>query len=254
MDKSKKKQKVVCIIQARTGSTRLPNKVLKPLLGKPLLLRVVDRVLEAKTVNHIVVATTTNSNDVSIVSLIENYHPRVSVTRGSEEDVLDRYYQAAQSLKADLIVRVTSDNPMIDPELIDMTVKEFFQDPHLEYASNNIGEHTYPRGLDTEVITYPILEQLWETTTESIDREHVTIHIKRFPKNFRWKTIENNTDYSMHRWTVDEEDDFKLVSLMYERLFPKNPHFRMHDVLQLFDDDPELINVNQHIEQQNKKY
>jgi spore coat polysaccharide biosynthesis protein SpsF len=245
---------IVCIIQARMGSTRLPNKVLKPLCGKALLLRVVDRVLAAKYINNIVVATTTNPKDEAIVKLLHNYHPNVSVSRGSEEDVLDRYYKAAKAADADLVVRVTSDNPMIDPDVIDTVIKEFLEDPKLEYASNNIGKHTYPRGLDAEVITFATLEKLWRTTTEPIDREHVTIRIKRFPNEFKWKSIVNDKDLSFYRWTVDEDSDFKLATIIYERLHKKNPNFRMKDVLELFKNDPHLIKINAHVEQKNKQF
>jgi spore coat polysaccharide biosynthesis protein SpsF len=246
-------KKIVCIIQARTGSTRLPNKILKPLEGKLLLLRVIDRVLESKHISEVVVATTTNPNDEKIVETLKDYNSRVKVTRGSEEDVLDRYYQAAKEVRADIIVRITSDNPLIDPDVIDKTIQAVLDDETLQYASNNIGDHTYPRGLDVEVVTFPTLKYVWTTATEQIDREHVTIHIKRFPNQFKWKTITNKTDLSFHRWTVDEENDFELVSKICKRLKNK-PHFRMSDVLKLFEEDPELIKINEEVEQQNKKF
>lgn len=247
------KEKIVCIIQARTGSTRLPNKVLLPLEGKALLLRVVDRVLKSKYIDAVVVATTTNPNDQKIVDLVKDYKPDVFVSRGSEEDVLDRYYRAAKEFGADIVVRITSDNPMIDPDLIDRAVKEFLAQPALDYASNNIGVRTFPRGTDVEVVRFSTLERVWQTAKEPIDREHVTIHIKRFPEKFKTHSVQNKVDLSFHRWTVDEQADYELAKTIYSRLYPRKPNFRMSDILKLFDEDPDLIKINQHVEQQNKK-
>lgn len=250
-------QKIICIIQARTGSTRLPNKIFLPLQGKAMLLRVVDRVLQSKYIRQVIVATTVKENDQKIVDLFQDYNSKVKVTRGSEEDVLDRYYQAGRSVNlqgADAVVRITSDNPLIDPELIDQVIAEFLSDPELDYVSTNIGQHTFPRGTDVEVIKFSTLEQLWKTTTEPIDREHVTIHIKLFPAEFRTKGISNKEDWSHYRWTVDEKEDYELAKIIYERLLSENPQFRMADVVRLFKEDPELFKINRHIEQKNAKY
>jgi spore coat polysaccharide biosynthesis protein SpsF len=246
--------KIIAIIQARTGSTRLPNKVFLPLEGKAILLHVVDRVLQSKYIQEVIVATTTNPKDEKIVELFKNYRPNVFVTRGSEEDVLDRYYQAAKEYGAEIVVRITSDNPMIDPGVIDRVIKEFLDRPGLDYASTNIGQHTFPRGTDAEVVRFSTLEKVWQTATEPIDREHVTIHIKRFPEKFKTHGVRNEIDLSFHRWTVDEEADYKLAQEIYRRLYAKNPNFRIADVLKLFAEDPNLIKINQDIEQQNSKY
>src|SRR3989344_785166 len=247
-------KKIGCIIQARTGSTRLPNKVLLDIAGKPMLLRVLDRVLESKLIEEIVLATTTNPNDDKIVDLAQSYNPKVKVFRGSEEDVLDRYYQAAKESHMDVVVRITADCPLTDPDVINRVIEEFLADPSLDFASTSITTHTYPRGTEVEAISFPVLKKLWETTTESIDREHVTIHIKRFPENFKWKSVEQEQDNSSLRWTVDEQADYELVNILYRKLLPRNPHFRMKDVLRLYEEDPSLLLVNQSIEQKNPKY
>ncbi|MDP2641219.1 MAG: glycosyltransferase family protein [Candidatus Yanofskybacteria bacterium] len=247
-------RKIGCIIQARTGSTRLPNKVLLPIYGKPMILRVIDRTLESKLVDEIIVATTTNPNDTKIVELVQSYNPKVKVFRGSEEDVLDRYYQAAKELNIDILVRVTGDCPLLDPDVIDSVITKYLADPSLDFVSTVIGKHTYPRGVDIEAISFSVLKQLWETTTETVDREHVTIHIKRFPENFVWASVESDKDYSSFRWTVDEQADYELVNILYQRLFPQNPHFRMKDVVNLYKEDPALRTINQHVEQKNSKY
>lgn len=245
---------IVCIIQARTGSTRLPNKIFFPLQGKPILLRVIDRVLESKSFENIVVATSTKPNDQKIIDLVRGYHPRVATFIGSEEDLLDRYYQAAKEAKADIVVRITSDNPFIDPEVIDKAVKLFRSEPGLQYVSNNIGTHTYPRGLDTEVVAFSTLETLWRNTTEFIDRENVTIHIKRFPEQFKWKSLQNDIDLSSYRWTVDEEADYRFAEAVYDAIFPVNPHFRMKDIIAFLEENPNIRNINAHVEQKNAKY
>ena len=154
-----------------------------------MLLRVLDRVLESKLIEEIVLATTTNPNDDKIVDLAQSYNPKVKVFRGSEEDVLDRYYQAAKESHMDAIIRITADCPLADPDVVDKVIKEFLADPSLDFVSTSITTHTYPRGTEVEIISFPILEKLWRTTTEPIDREHVTIHIKRFPEQFKFCTL-----------------------------------------------------------------
>jgi len=243
------KKKIVCIIQARMGSTRLPGKIMLDLVGKPVLLRVVDRVLESKKIDQIVVATTTNPNDQKVVNLIENYHPKVFVYRGSEEDVLDRYYQAAKYYKADSIVRITSDCPLIDPEIIDKVINTFLEEKDIDYASNVLGKRTYPRGLDVEVVSFEALKKTWQEAHEPDYREHVTLYIGKNPNLFKSKNITNTSDYSYYRWTIDERNDYNLIKIIYQELYPKNPNFKMEEVINLFKKRPELIKINQDVKQ-----
>ncbi|MDP3729220.1 MAG: glycosyltransferase family protein [bacterium] len=248
------KRKVVCIIQARIGSTRLPGKVLLPLEGKAVILHDVDRVLAAKTVDAVVVATTVQPADQKIIDVINGYDARVSTFRGSEEDVLDRYYKAAKEAQADVVIRITSDCPLIDPVVIDRVVSAFLDTPDIDYVANVLGEHTYPNGMDIEVVAFPILEQLWKNTTDPFDREHVTVYIKKYPEQFKTKNIKNGVDYSFHRWTLDEEKDFQLISYVYKKLYAQNPLFTMEDVLKLFDENPALITMNQDVQQKNPQF
>ncbi len=236
------------------GSTRLPGKVLLPVAGKPMVLRVIDRVLESKLIEKIILATSAKPQDDELAALVSSYHPRVTLFRGSEEDVLDRYYQAAKGLGLDVVVRITADCPLADPDVIDRVVEEFLADPSLDFASTSITKHTYPRGTEVEAISFLALKKLWETTTEPVNREHVTIHIKRFPENFRWKSVEQDEDHSSLRWTVDEQADYELVNILYERLLPENPHFRMEDILRLYEKDPSLAAINQNVQQRNPTY
>ncbi len=245
---------IVCIIQARMGSTRLPGKVLLDLEGKAVLLRVIDRVLESKKINQIVIATTTNPNDQKIVDLVKNYNPRVSVFRGSEEDVLDRYYQAAKEAKADVIARITSDCSLIDSEVIDKVVNAFLEEKDADYSANVLGKRTYPRGLDVEVFSFKALEKIWQKARDEEDREHVTLYLRKNPNLFKCQNVTNDIDYSYHRWTLDEEADYKLIKIIYQELYHKNPNFKMREIIKLFEKNPELIKINQDVEQKYGKY
>jgi spore coat polysaccharide biosynthesis protein SpsF len=244
-------------MQARMGSSRLPGKVLLDIEGKPMLHRDLDRQLQAKTVDLVVVATTTHPRDLEIVKAVEGYDPRVRVTRGSEEDVLDRYYQSAKELGAkadDIVIRVTSDCPLIDPDELDRVVQLLLDDPSLDYAANVLGKLTYPRGLDVQACTFATLEKMWKVTTEQEDREHVTLYLRKHPEGFKTAAIQSEKDLSEHRWTVDEEDDLKLIREIYKRVLPTNPQFRMKDVLALFEKEPELFQINRHVHQKLAQY
>src|SRR3989344_1128542 len=241
--------KVICVIQARMGSSRLPGKVLMNLEGKPVLLRVLDRVLRARTINHIIIATTDNPNDQKIIELVSGYHPKVSVFQGSEHDVLDRYYKAALAGKAEVVVRITSDCPLIDWGVLDKVVSRFLEAKNVSYISNVGKKRTYPRGLDVEVFGFKDLERAWREAKLPAEREHVTPYIRNHPEIFNALDVENDEDYSFHRWTLDEIDDFKLIEAIYKNLYPKKSDFVMADVLALFERNPDLIKINAHVEQ-----
>lgn len=248
------KPKVVCIIQTRMGSTRLPGKVLLPLAGRPVVLHDIDRVLRVPLIDEIVIATTTNAEDDVIEKIVRGYHPRVFVYRGSENDVLDRYYQAAKMRNADVVVRITSDCPLIDPDVTNATIQLFLNTRGLDYASNVLGLRTFPRGFDTEVVAMRTLAHIWNIAKDAEDREHVTIYIKKHPEEFKTKTYTNDRDLSFYRWTLDEQNDYKLLSAIYDRLYPTTPDFRMADVLRLFEENPQLITINQEVRQKNPQF
>jgi len=240
--------KIVCVIQARTGSTRLPSKILKKIQGKELLLHVVDRVLDSKLIDIVVVATTIAKPDDLIVELINNYDKRVHYYRGSEQDVLDRYYQTAKKFAADIVIRVTSDCPLIDSEIIDEIIKEFMNSD-FDYISNNIGRRTYPRGLDAEVFSFKALKRAWHEGDSASDREHVTWYIRQHPHEFKTMCHENDVDLSKNRWTVDEQADLDFVNEVYKRLYNKNKKFKTKEILELLTKEPSLVEINSHIEQ-----
>lgn len=237
--------KVVAIIQARTGSTRLPGKVLLDLAGEPMLARVVNRSRRATMLDKIVVATTTNFRDHTIAELCSSRG--WTYFRGSENDVLDRYYRAAKKHQADIVVRITSDCPLIEPEIIDLVVREFLRDGSLDYASNTLPPRTFPRGLDVEVMSFEALERAWKEDKNPAWREHVTPYIYRNPEKFVLKTITNNRDVSYMRWTVDTPEDLAFIRLIYKHF--GHDRFSWHEVFGLLEEHPELLEINKDIEQ-----
>jgi spore coat polysaccharide biosynthesis protein SpsF len=238
--------KTVAIVQARMGSTRLPGKVLQDLAGEPMLARVVNRTCRAKTLQEVVIATTTNTVDDVIVKLCEARS--WSWFRGSEEDVLDRYYRAAKKYQADFIVRITSDCPLIDPEVIDQVVQEFLErQPEVDYASNTWPRRTFPRGLDTEVMRMDVLERAWREDRNPAWREHVTPYIYRNPDRFRIHNVVSPVDYSAMRWTVDTQEDLAFVRQIYD--YFGHDRFSWREVLKVLEEHPEWLEINRGVRQ-----
>lgn len=233
---------IVAIIQARMGSTRLPGKVLLDLEGKTALARVVSRLRRTTQLSDIVVATTDLVRDDAIVRECERLN--VNCFRGSESDVLDRYYQTARTFAADTIVRITSDCPVIDPGLVDQTITAFRQEQG-DYASNSL-PRTYPRGLDAEVFTIAALEQAWRNARQDYEREHVTPYFYEHPELFRLVSQQSPTDYSQYRWTLDTPEDLELLRKLYSS-FDGRDDFQWLDAIALVERNPELAEINSHI-------
>lgn len=240
-----KNNKVVIIVQARMTSTRLPGKILKKVLGKSLLEYQIERLRRVKSADEIVIATTTNDTDIPIIDLCNILS--VPYYRGPEEDVLARYYGAAQKYKASVVVRVTSDCPLIDPKVIDEVIN-FYLNNGYDYVSNTI-KRTYPRGMDTEVFSSRVLEEAFLEATAVPDREHVTPFIYRNPYRYRLGNVEYSEDQSVHRWTVDTPEDFELVRNIITSLYPVNPVFSLEDCITLLKENPEWQKINGHVEQ-----
>ncbi len=248
MNKLKVKLKVVCIIQARTGSTRLPGKVLKKICGKTVLEHDIDRLRRIKNVDEIVIATTNKKQDDLIVN--EALRLGVKYFRGSEEDVLSRYYYAAKMTKADIVMRVTSDCPLIDSEVSKNILNYYLKNSKCyDYVSNTI-KRTYPRGLDVEVFSFKALKRAFLEAKSNRDREHVTPYIWGNVDDFRIGQYVNEIDYSELRWTLDTEEDFQLINKIYEHLYYKlGNDFYMKDILKLYESYKELYNINKDIMQ-----
>jgi spore coat polysaccharide biosynthesis protein SpsF len=239
--------KVVIINQARMTSTRLPKKVLKEVLGKPLLEYQIERLRRVKLADEIVVATTINETDQPIIDLCDRLF--IPTYRGSEEDVLSRYYGVAIAYQADIIVRVTSDCPIIDPKVIDQVIQYYLDAyPKYDYVSNCL-ERSYPRGMDTEVFSFYTLAQAFHQATASPDREHVTPFIYRRTDVYQLGQMNYFENHSNHRWTVDTPEDFELIRKIIEALYPYKPKFSLEDCLELLSQRPEWSMINQYIGQ-----
>ncbi|GAA4068767.1 glycosyltransferase family protein [Amphibacillus indicireducens] len=239
--------KIGAIIQARMGSTRLPEKVMKNLQGKTVLEHVIERVRQSKLIDEIIIATTTHERDAVIES--EALRCGVKAFRGSDDDVLSRYYYAAKENNLDVVVRITSDCPLIDSVVLDEIVK-FYLENNYDIASNagsDLSNRTYPRGLDTEIFSFEVLENAFNNAKEKYQREHVTPYIyETSDSNYYYK---NSVDYSKYRWTLDTDEDFELISEVYKHLYHGTHDFYLSDIVRLFEKMPELYEINAHIEQ-----
>ncbi|HXV27418.1 MAG TPA: glycosyltransferase family protein [bacterium] len=239
--------KTVAIIQARMGSTRLPGKVLKSILGTPSLEHMMKRVARCKTLDEIVIATTVHSRDDRICEFAEDRGYLFG--RGSENDVLDRYYQIARERNADAVVRMTSDCPLIDPEISDRVIQRHLEARTNDLTSNVFRKLTFPNGFDTEVISFTCLERMHRETQDPLYREHVTNYIHDFPEKFAIENVADTQDHSDLRLCVDTEEDFRLVSLIFETLHPNNADFGYREIFELFKQRPELKEINSEVRQ-----
>jgi len=230
--------KTIALIQARMTSSRLPGKVLQDVAGKPMLLHVVNRAQQAKSVDNVAVITSTHESDDAIERCcIENSIP---CFRGNLDDVLDRYYQASRHFQADNIVRITADCPLLDPSIVDKVVNAF-NDGTYDYVSNTL-ECTYPDGLDAEVFRFAALEKAWKEACLKSEREHVTAYIYKHPEIFQLGIVKNQEDLSALRWTVDTPSDLEFVRAVYAGF--NDDHFGMEDVLRFIKEHPEIAVLN----------
>lgn len=265
--------KVVAIIQARMSASRLPGKVLLDIGGRPMLQWVVERTQRAQSVGQVVVATTVDPSDDAVAEFCKaKGYP---LSRGSVQDVLDRYYQAAKSFQADIVVRITADCPLIDPELVYQSVTVLIADhrplttDRLHFIANRLPQpwwRTYPIGLDTEVFTFTALERAWKEAQETHQREHVTpffyedvpaedLHFSdnplplatsQSPRGFNVGLLHHSEELGHHRWTVDTPEDLELVREIIGRL--PDDKFSWLDVLAIVERNPDLMRINAQIE------
>lgn len=242
------KPRIVAISQARMSSTRLPGKVLMPAAGRPLLAHHLDRLSSTPGLDAVVLATTVNATDDPVAACAESLG--VQVFRGDEQDVLGRFAGAAALARADLVVRVTADCPLIDPALVGRLIAAFRDDPSLDYLS--IDSTRYPRGLDAEIFPRALLDEAATQATDPAEREHVTPYIYCRPERFRLGTPlapDEPVDPPGQRWCVDEPADYELVRRLLEALLPSNPAFGWQDCCKLLRDHPDWMDINRSVRQ-----
>lgn len=234
---------VVAIIQARMGSSRLPGKVLMNIEGTSMIKFMYDRVKQSKLVDKIILATTINEIDNPIFNLCKKEN--ILCFRGSENDVLDRYYKAALPHKPDIIVRLTADCPLIDPKLIDKTINLFI-DKKVDYASNTVPPEIkkFPDGSDVEVFSFKNLRKSWINSTDPKEREHVTFYFWKSNNNFTTALLENKFDWGKYRITIDYKEDFILFKKIVKRLKEKNKFGHINEIIEIFENEPELFKIN----------
>lgn len=242
---NKKKLNIIAIIQARVGSTRLPNKIFLPLINKPILWHVYQRVTKSILINKTVIATTDLKED----DIVEKFCIKNSIEffRGSSEDVLSRFYYTAQKYNADIVVRITSDCPLIDSKIIDLVVEKLIKN-NADYASNVL-ERTFPRGYDAEAFTFEALTKTFHQANAKFEHEHVTPFIYNNPNQFKLISLKNEQDYSKFRLTVDTKEDYELIKIIYESLYEDDNNFGLNEVIQFLNKNVELVKINEHIEQ-----
>ena len=233
--------KVVALVQARLGSIRLPEKVLRTILNKPMIEILLNRLSMSTEIDEIVVATSNNKENDKLQSFVESLDFRC--TRGSEEDVLGRFFDSARLSEADIVVRITGDCPLVDAELVDKCIRGY-KESEVDYFSN-IQPATFPDGLDIEVLSMQSLEQANKEATSNYDREHVTTYIRN-SDNFSKCSIQNHEDLSKQRWSVDEPEDLELITKIFEHFSP-DIHFSWKRVAELIELKPDLFKLNQFI-------
>jgi len=231
---------IVAIIQARLGSTRLPKKVFADLAGKPLIWHVINRLKYSDRINNIVLATTNSCVDDELAYWATK--EQVNLFRGSENNVLERFYLAAKHYSADIIVRITADDPFKDPAIIDKVIDKLLEE-NLDFAYNN-NPPTFPEGLDTEVFTYNAIEKAYFHSNDDYEKEHVTQYFYRNSELFKQSNFENVNNISNLRWTIDTELDYEMTKQVYNVLYKNGSIFQTNDILQLLDEKPEISQIN----------
>lgn len=232
---------VNAIIQARCGSTRFPNKVFADINGKPLLWHVVNRLKYSDLIDEIIVATTVNAKDDVIETWCKNEN--VKCFRGSEDDVLDRYYQASLAFPSDYVVRVTADDPFKEPGVIDQVIGKLINE-NLDLVTNNFPP-SFPEGLDCEAFTFEILRTMALNATDPFEREHVTQYVYRNPDRFKIGNVSSDIPLSHLRWTIDNTEDYLMVKEIYnKRNKNSNDILLMDEILSILKENPDIANIN----------
>ncbi|MFC0186079.1 spore coat polysaccharide biosynthesis protein SpsF [Pseudarcicella hirudinis] len=238
-------EKILIVVQARTSSSRLPGKVLLPILGETLLFRMIERLKMVKRPNQIVIATSDQPGDDEIQKLAESID--IPCFRGSLNNLLDRHYQAGKAFNADLVLKIPSDCPLIDPVIVDEVLDYYFEHEGAFDFVGNLHPATFPDGNDVEIMTMECLEKAWNEASKPLELEHTTPYIWENPDKFRLGNVAWNTglDYSMsHRFTIDYPEDYEFICRVFEELYPEKKDFSCDDILTLLNRKPEIYQIN----------
>jgi spore coat polysaccharide biosynthesis protein SpsF len=239
--------KTVIVVQARTGSTRLPGKVLRPVCGRPMLVHVLERVRACPAADAVILATSREPIDGVLVDWAQSLGVRAC--QGSQDDVVERYCEVARLTEADAVVRVTADCPFIDPDETARVIRAFADAPVRPDYAANVLRRTYPRGLDVDVFTRDLIERLHRDARAGPEREHLDLHVLNNPERFTVVSVEGTQDHSAHRWTVDTQADLDFTQRVYEHLYPRRPLFGWRDVLALVHEHLEWQALNRDVKQ-----
>jgi len=234
--------RVIAIVQARMNSTRLINKVMRDIVGKPMLWHIVNRLQHAKTVEEIVISAASGRVNKPIIDFAEENH--IPYYAGSELDLIDRWYQTAIKFKADAIVRVTGDCPLVDPILTDALIDYYIKNQPLDFVSNSRPKASYPHGLDVESYSFSALKRAWNEVEGDFLREWGSVNFFEHPETYRIANLSHSKDLSNLRWVVDYEDDLEFVREIYRNLYKEGEAFLMEDILKLLERNPQIAQIN----------
>ena len=245
-------KKVIASIQVRYNSTRLPGKVLKKICGKPMLELMLERLSKSKLIDEIIIATTINKNDDPIFELAKKLGYKVF--RGDENDCLDRHYQAIKNSNGNFICKITSDCPLIDPEIVDKVIGYYFEnEKKFDYVSN-VHPATFPDGLDVEMFSLDTLERAWKEAKNQDEREHTTTYMWKNPLIFRIGSVtmsKGENLFKKERWTVDYPEDFEFIKAIYENLYHNGKIFLLNEILEFLSEREDIKKINQHLVEKN---
>lgn len=233
---------IIAAIQARMGSNRLPKKVMREILGKPMLWHIFRRLRTVSNITDVVISTTLNPLDKDIIEFAKEY--KIKYYAGSENDIVDRMYQTAKYFDATALIRITADCPVVDPFIVENLVNSFLQN-NFDYVSNwSPQKRTYPHGLEVEIYSISCLDRLWNEVKDPLLREWIPFNIHENPDKFDIKILENETDITEFRWTVDYKEDLILIEKIYSELYRDDYIFTMEDILKIIDTTPDLKKIN----------
>lgn len=236
---------ITLVVQARMSSSRLPGKVMLPILGEPLLLRMIERLKQVKRIVNIVIATSDTSDDDLIESFCKKY--QIDCYRGSLNDLLDRHWNVGNLTNADAVVKIPSDCPLIDPRIVDKVLDYYVENANQYDFVSNLHPATYPDGNDVEVMAFEALTQAWEEASKPLELEHTTPYFWENPDKFKIGNVvwETGLDYSMsHRFTIDYHEDYQFIKRVFEELYPVKPNFSLEDILTLLTNKPDIMAIN----------